>query len=272
VPLPPPRCPWGSRPSGWFPTLSNLTNRNCGRSTPVPLHLLPSLNHMTLCFDSYQQVYDARALRVIVDDDGGRRQAEAIAACYKLLPAVHRLFRRVHGEEDDYIAQPKVGGMGTVFLLCMGGDVGGRGAFLPLYTGLSLEGALARPCCPFHAAARLAGPQSSSPFLLPASLPPPPRSPPATSHCTRRWWGPGGCRWRCRCAPPPCTRMQSTVRRYRCGHCDVPACSSPCASTCRSCQGGCDGCNGRGGAGGVQAPSVQGAAALWVCRQGLATW
>lgn len=38
-----------------------------------------------------------------------RRQGEAIAACYKLLPAVHRLFRRVAGEEDDYIAQPKVG-------------------------------------------------------------------------------------------------------------------------------------------------------------------
>lgn len=38
-----------------------------------------------------------------------RRQAEAIAACYQLLPAVHRLFRRVQGEEDDYIAQPKVG-------------------------------------------------------------------------------------------------------------------------------------------------------------------
>lgn len=36
------------------------------------------------------------------------RQAEAIAACYQLLPAVHRLFRRVAGEEDDYIAQPKV--------------------------------------------------------------------------------------------------------------------------------------------------------------------
>jgi hypothetical protein len=45
---------------------------------------------------------------VVVDDEGGRRQAEAIAACYKLLPAVHRLFRRVAGEEDDYIASPKV--------------------------------------------------------------------------------------------------------------------------------------------------------------------
>lgn len=38
-----------------------------------------------------------------------RCQEEAIAACYKLLPAAHRLFRRVAGEEDDYIAQPKVG-------------------------------------------------------------------------------------------------------------------------------------------------------------------
>jgi (p)ppGpp synthase/HD superfamily hydrolase len=55
-----------------------------------------------------KEVYDARALRVIVDDEGGSRQAEAIAACYQLLPAVHRLFRRVAGEEDDYIAQPKV--------------------------------------------------------------------------------------------------------------------------------------------------------------------
>jgi hypothetical protein len=124
------------------------------------------------------EVFDARALRVVVDDDGGRwvggrassppvvlpcrrsqhrfllspcepclqaarcsrahlpsacqpaclpasrpptcppvpacrRQAEAIAACYKLLPAVHRLFRRVAGEEDDYIAQP-MGGWGWV--------------------------------------------------------------------------------------------------------------------------------------------------------------
>jgi len=56
------------------------------------------------------QVYDARALRVVVEDQGGGAEREAIAACYKLLPAVHRLWRRVAGEDDDYIAQPKVGG------------------------------------------------------------------------------------------------------------------------------------------------------------------
>ncbi|KAL4419557.1 hypothetical protein ABPG77_006888 [Micractinium sp. CCAP 211/92] len=66
------------------------------------------------------EVYDARALRVIVDDDGGRRQGEAIAACYKLLPAVHRLFRRVAGEEDDYIAQPKPSGYQSLHTAVIG--------------------------------------------------------------------------------------------------------------------------------------------------------
>ncbi|KAL4431494.1 hypothetical protein ABPG75_006750 [Micractinium tetrahymenae] len=66
------------------------------------------------------EVYDARALRVIVHDDGGRRQAEAIAACYKLLPAVHRLFRRVAGEEDDYIAQPKPSGYQSLHTAVIG--------------------------------------------------------------------------------------------------------------------------------------------------------
>ncbi|KAL4853513.1 putative GTP diphosphokinase RSH1 [Chlorella vulgaris] len=66
------------------------------------------------------EVYDARALRVVVDDEGGRRQAEAIAACYKLLPAVHRLFRRVAGEEDDYIASPKPSGYQSLHTAVVG--------------------------------------------------------------------------------------------------------------------------------------------------------
>ena len=54
-----------------------------------------------------------------------RRESEAIATCYKLLPTVHRLYRRVPGEEDDYIAQPKVGfdegrsaSLGAALLVC----------------------------------------------------------------------------------------------------------------------------------------------------------
>lgn len=56
----------------------------------------------------FKEIYDARALRVVVDDMGGQREAAAMAACYRLLPAVHRLWRPIWGETDDYIANPKV--------------------------------------------------------------------------------------------------------------------------------------------------------------------
>ncbi|GAB4816393.1 hypothetical protein N2152v2_003439 [Parachlorella kessleri] len=56
------------------------------------------------------EVYDARALRVVVHDAGGLLQREAIAACYKLLSAVQRLWRRIPGEEDDYMVTPKPSG------------------------------------------------------------------------------------------------------------------------------------------------------------------
>lgn len=66
------------------------------------------------------QVYDARALRVVVEDSGGAREREAIAACYKLLPAVHRLWKKVDGEDDDYIAQPKGSGYQSLHTAVMG--------------------------------------------------------------------------------------------------------------------------------------------------------
>eukprot|EP00887_Chlorella_sp_A99_P008297 scaffold12.g8297.t1 len=66
------------------------------------------------------EVYDARALRVVVSDDGGRREAEAIATCYRLLPTVHRLYRRVPGEEDDYIVQPKGSGYQSLHTAVVG--------------------------------------------------------------------------------------------------------------------------------------------------------
>lgn len=59
---------------------------------------------------SPRQVYDMRALRVVVDDCGGACVEEAVAACYRLLPALHRLWRQIPGETDDYIANPKPSG------------------------------------------------------------------------------------------------------------------------------------------------------------------
>ena len=96
------------------------------------------------------EIYDARALRVVIDDGGDRQNEEAIIACYQvrtqrmqcccrrsksqqrsvalhlLTPAsdvcadmfpeavlqvqsaATRLWKRIAGEQDDYIANPKV--------------------------------------------------------------------------------------------------------------------------------------------------------------------
>src|SRR5690606_34457401 len=47
---------------------------------------------------AFDQLYDIRAVRVMVDD---------VAACYAALGVVHALWAPVPGEFDDYIARPK---------------------------------------------------------------------------------------------------------------------------------------------------------------------
>ena len=66
------------------------------------------------------EVYDVRALRVVVDDDEGASEREAIEICYKVLPVVHRLWRRVPGEEDDYITMPKPSGYQSLHTAVIG--------------------------------------------------------------------------------------------------------------------------------------------------------
>ena len=51
-----------------------------------------------------EEVYDARALRVIVDDCGGARLGDAVQCCYRLVAAVHKLWRPIDNEYDDYVA------------------------------------------------------------------------------------------------------------------------------------------------------------------------
>ena len=50
---------------------------------------------------AFARVFDARALRVIVDD---------VPACYAALARVHERWRLVEGEFDDYVARPKPNG------------------------------------------------------------------------------------------------------------------------------------------------------------------
>eukprot|EP00879_Flechtneria_rotunda_P005523 GHRR01005816.1.p1 GENE.GHRR01005816.1~~GHRR01005816.1.p1 ORF type:complete len:1309 (+),score=612.22 GHRR01005816.1:725-4651(+) len=57
-----------------------------------------------------EEVYDARALRVVVDDCGSKHLADAVQCCYRLVSAVHKIWRPIHGEFDDYIANPKPSG------------------------------------------------------------------------------------------------------------------------------------------------------------------
>lgn len=66
------------------------------------------------------EVYDLRALRVVVDDKCGLCEKEAIEICYKVLPAVHRLWRKVPGEDDDYIAVPKPSGYQSLHTAVLG--------------------------------------------------------------------------------------------------------------------------------------------------------
>jgi GTP pyrophosphokinase len=63
-----------------------------------PKHLYSIWRKMQRKGLAFEQLYDVRAIRVIVDD---------IAACYAALGIVHGLWTYIPGEFDDYIANPK---------------------------------------------------------------------------------------------------------------------------------------------------------------------
>ncbi len=62
---------------------------------------------------SFARVFDARALRVVVDD---------VAACYAALARVHEAWQPVEGEFDDYIARPKPNGYQSLHTVVLGHD------------------------------------------------------------------------------------------------------------------------------------------------------
>jgi len=57
-----------------------------------------------------EQVYDTRALRVVIDGQGVCDTSECISALYSIRTAVQRMWKPILGESDDYVANPKGSG------------------------------------------------------------------------------------------------------------------------------------------------------------------
>ena len=66
--------------------------------TGRPKHIYSIINKMQRKQIAFEQLYDVRAVRILVAD---------VAACYTALSLVHELWPPIEGEFDDYIAHPK---------------------------------------------------------------------------------------------------------------------------------------------------------------------
>ncbi|MGI9316717.1 MAG: RelA/SpoT family protein [bacterium] len=76
-----------------------------------PKHLYSIWKKMHLKGLSFENLWDIRAVRIIVD---------SIAECYSVLGVVHTLWRHLPGEFDDYIATPKANGYRSIHTVVIG--------------------------------------------------------------------------------------------------------------------------------------------------------
>lgn len=66
--------------------------------TGRPKHIYSIVNKMRHKNLDFNEIYDVRAVRILVDD---------IKSCYTVLGVIHNLWQPIPGEFDDYIARPK---------------------------------------------------------------------------------------------------------------------------------------------------------------------
>ncbi|MGC2166726.1 MAG: bifunctional (p)ppGpp synthetase/guanosine-3',5'-bis(diphosphate) 3'-pyrophosphohydrolase, partial [Gallionella sp.] len=71
--------------------------------TGRPKHICSIINKMKRKQVDFSELYDVRAVRILIDDQSG----DAITGCYTALGLVHELWQPIVREFDDYIAHPK---------------------------------------------------------------------------------------------------------------------------------------------------------------------
>ncbi len=78
-----------------------------------PKHIYSIYHKMRRKNVPFARIYDVEGLRVVVDTE---------PECYQVLGVVHRLWKPVPGEFDDYIAQPKSNGYQSLHTAVIGSD------------------------------------------------------------------------------------------------------------------------------------------------------
>ncbi|MDR1461673.1 MAG: bifunctional (p)ppGpp synthetase/guanosine-3',5'-bis(diphosphate) 3'-pyrophosphohydrolase [Azoarcus sp.] len=78
-----------------------------------PKHIYSIYNKMRSKKIDFSQVYDIRALRVLVDE---------VRDCYTVLGIVHQIWRPIHKEYDDYISRPKGNNYQSLHTAVLAGD------------------------------------------------------------------------------------------------------------------------------------------------------
>jgi GTP pyrophosphokinase len=82
-----------------------------GEVSGRPKHIYSIINKMKRKHLDFDQLYDVRAVRVLVDD---------IEQCYAALSIVHELWQPIQQEFDDYIARPKSNGYRSLHTAVLG--------------------------------------------------------------------------------------------------------------------------------------------------------
>ncbi|MBU1426824.1 MAG: bifunctional (p)ppGpp synthetase/guanosine-3',5'-bis(diphosphate) 3'-pyrophosphohydrolase [Gammaproteobacteria bacterium] len=82
-----------------------------GEVSGRPKHIYSIINKMKRKHLNFDQLYDVRAVRVLVDD---------IEQCYAALSIVHELWQPIQKEFDDYIARPKSNGYRSLHTAVLG--------------------------------------------------------------------------------------------------------------------------------------------------------